>query len=48
MFELYHKIREHTVQAPAFGVVTPAPGDEKPFSLSALMADDPATVVTVV
>ena len=44
---LYHKIREHTVQAPASGVVTPAPGNEEPFSLSALMADDPPAVVTV-
>ena len=45
--EFHHKIRKHTVQAPASVVVTPAPRNEEPFSLSALMADDPTAVVTV-
>ena len=47
VFELHQKIRKHTVDLPASGVITPASGDPKPFRVPTFMPEDTSAVIPV-
>ena len=47
LLELYHQIRQHTVEFSASRIVTPASWDPEPFRGSAFMPEDTFAVISV-